>query len=167
MTDLIVTGNRARFLGRTFPVGIGRNGITTDKREGDGCTPAGVWRLMEGGYRADRTPEPRAPFPMYPVGPRDLWSDASGTPEYNHLVRAPYAPSHERLRRADPLYDIFVVTDWNWPVATAGKGSAIFVHCWRGPLRATAGCLAFRLDHLRWILARWTPRDRVVVRPQT
>ena len=39
------------------------------------------------------------------------------------MVRAPYAPSHERLKRADPLYDLILLTDWNWPQATPGHGS--------------------------------------------
>lgn len=161
---MVVTRWRARFAGRHFPVAIGRGGMTPDKREGDGATPVGAWQLMQGGYRADRIARPTAPLALRPVGPRDLWSDDPADAAYNHAVRAPYAPSHERLRRADPLYDIFLVTDWNWPNAAPGRGSAIFVHCWRGPRRPTAGCLAFRPDHLRWILARWTPRSRVIVR---
>ena len=34
------------------------SGITRNKREGDGATPAGAWRLMGGGYRADRLQRP-------------------------------------------------------------------------------------------------------------
>lgn len=162
--DMVVTRWGARFRGRRFPVSIGRGGMTRDKREGDGATPLGTWRLMAGCYRADRGPCPHAPFAMRATGPRDLWSDDPSAPDYNHLVRAPHAPSHERLARADGLYDIVIVSDWNWPDAVAGMGSAIFVHVWRGPRKPTAGCLAFREDHLRWILARWTPRARIFLR---
>ena len=161
--DMVVTRWGARFMGRCFPVAIGRGGMTCDKREGDGATPAGVWRLMQGGYRADRGTRPKVPFRMRRIGPRDLWSDDPAAPAYNHPVRAPYAPSHERLARSDGLYDIFLVTDWNWPQAVPGRGSAIFVHVWRGPRKPTAGCLAFRKDHLAWILARWTPQSRIIV----
>ncbi|MZR15109.1 L,D-transpeptidase family protein [Maritimibacter sp. DP07] len=164
--DLVVTRQGARFLGRRFPVAIGRGGFTGNKREGDGATPVGVWRLMTGFYRADRVTAPDGPLDMRAVGPLDLWSDDPDDNAYNHAVRAPYGPSHERLRRGDGLYDIVLVSDWNWPDAVPGRGSAIFVHCWRGPRKPTAGCLAFRPDHLRWILARWTPRSRVVVRGQ-
>ena len=38
---------------------------------------------------------------------------------------------NERLRRADPLYDLVILTDWNWPSAERGRGSAIFMHRWR------------------------------------
>lgn len=163
---MIVTRWGARFLGRRFPVAIGRGGMTGRKREGDGATPTGIWRLMGGGYRADRRLPPVVPVRMRRIGPRDLWSDDPDAPEYNHDVRAPYAPSHERLFRADPLYDVFLLTDWNWPRAAPGKGSAIFVHVWRRPRFPTAGCLAFRRDHLDWILAHWTPRSRILVRGQ-
>lgn len=162
--DMVVTRWGARFMGRRFPVAIGRGGLTTDKHEGDGATPVGLWRLMQGGYRADRCPAPDGPVPMQAIGPSDLWSNDPGDPAYNHAVRAPYAPSHERLARADGLYDIVLVTDWNWPQTIPGKGSAIFVHVWRGPRKPTAGCLALREDHLRWVLARWTPRSRILVR---
>lgn len=162
--DMRVTRWGAQFMGRRFPVSIGRGGITDAKREGDGATPRGPWRMVGGGYRADRVAPPQTPFRMRPIGPRDLWSDDPDAPEYNHAVHAPYDGSHERLARADRLYDIVLVTDWNWPDAVPGKGSAIFVHIWRGPRRATAGCLAFRNDHLRWILARWTPQSRIFVR---
>lgn len=161
---MVVSRWGARFMGRRFPVAIGHGGMTRDKREGDGATPVGVWQLMGGGYRADRGRAPDVPVRMRAIGPRDLWSDAPDAPEYNHAVRAPYAASHERLARADRLYDIFLVTDWNWPNAVPGKGSAIFVHIWRGPRKPTAGCLAFREDHLRWILHRWTPNSRILLK---
>lgn len=163
-TDMVVTRWGARFMGRRFPVSVGRTGITGEKREGDGATPAGLWHLEAGFYRADRSLPTPAPVPLRATGPRDLWSDDPAAPDYNHLVRAPYGRSHERLARADRLYDLVLVTDWNWPDAVPGKGSAIFVHHWRGPRKPTAGCLAFRPDHLAWILARWTARSRIVVR---
>ena len=52
--------------------------------------------------------------------PGDLWSDDPGQTDYNTMVRAPYPHSHEELRRADPLYDLVILTDWNWPDAVPG-----------------------------------------------
>ena len=47
--DLIVsrTGRvwRARFAGHAWPCAVGPNGIQSNKREGDGATPAGRWPL--------------------------------------------------------------------------------------------------------------------------
>jgi len=166
--DLVVTPGGARFMGRRFPVVIGRGGLTRDKREGDGATPIGIWRLAFGFYRPDRIMPPATILPLVAMGPRDLWSDDVKDPDYNQWVGGfDYPFSHERLRRADRLYDLVLVSDWNWPEASPGKGSAIFVHAWRGPGRPTAGCLAFRPDHLRWIVGHWRPDTRIVVGAQT
>lgn len=162
--DIVVTRQGAWFAGRRFPCTIGRGGIVpaAAKREGDGATPAGVHRIVGMLYRPDRITPP-APWAR-PIGPGDLWSDDGADPDYNHMVRAPHRFSHERLRRADPLYDLVLITDWNWPFARPGRGSAIFVHRWRRPCAPTAGCVAFSPANLRWIAARITPETRLVVR---
>nr|WP_252731317.1 L,D-transpeptidase family protein [Lentibacter algarum] len=151
-----------RFAGRLFPCSIGKGGIKADKREGDGATPVGKHRIVGMYYRPDRVTPPQ-PWAV-PIGPRDLWSDASGQPDYNHHVQAPYSFSCEQLRRADPLYDIVLITDWNWPDARAGKGSAIFLHQWRRAGYGTEGCIAFRRDHLRWIAERVSLGSELIVR---
>lgn len=112
-------------------------------------------------YRADRMAAPskwaRA------IGPRDLWSDDVSESRYNHMVSAPYAFSHEKLYRADPLYDLILLTDWNWPNAVPGRGSAIFLHQWRRPGYPTEGCVAFRRDHLHWISQRIAPGSWLII----
>ncbi|WP_175496398.1 L,D-transpeptidase family protein [Paracoccus halophilus] len=133
---------------RVIPCSVGRGGLTTTKHEGDGATPVGRHRLVGLLYRPDRLARP-ADWAR-PILPRDLWCDDAAHSEYNQLVRAPFAPGHEALRRADPLYDIVLVTDWNWPDARPGRGSAIFLHQWRRPGFATAGCIAMaRRDLIR------------------
>ncbi|MBC7144541.1 MAG: L,D-transpeptidase family protein [Thioclava marina] len=145
------------FHGRRFPVEIGRGGVTSDKREGDGATPAGRLHILRMFYRPDRLSPPQ-PW-AEPIGPRDLWCDAPEHPDYNQRVKMPFAASHEAMRRADPLYDIVLITDWNYPEAIPGKGSAIFLHQRRRAGYPTAGCLAFRRDHLIWIAQRIAPGD--------
>jgi len=162
VADLVLTPTGLRFMGRKFPCVIGKGGIRADKREGDGATPLGKHRILGMYYRADRIVQPRSWARA--IGPRDLWSDESGDVAYNHHVRAPYAGSHEQMRRADPLYDLFLVTDWNWPSATAGKGSAIFLHQWRRAGYPTEGCVAFARDDLHWIAARVAYGARLIVR---
>lgn len=164
-TDIVVTRWGARFLGRRFPCSIGKGGITSDKREGDGASPRGSHLMPALYYRADRIPTFfGAPNRVEKIKPGDLWCDAGDHPAYNHLVRAPFKASHEKMRRADRLYDLVIVTDWNWPEAVPGKGSAIFVHRWRKPRHPTEGCVAFRADHLRWIAERITPATRLIIR---
>lgn len=153
--DLVLTPRGLRFLGRHFPCSIGRGGLSQAKREGDGATPVGTHRIVGCLYRPDRMARPNDW--AEPVLPGDLWSDDAGHTDYNQWVRAPYPFSHERLRRADPLYDLVLITDWNYPDATPGCGSAIFVHQWRKAHHPTEGCIGFRRDHLRWIVARIAP----------
>ncbi|MGR3485308.1 MAG: L,D-transpeptidase family protein [Paracoccaceae bacterium] len=149
-----------RAFGRTLPCTVGRGGIVqgADKREGDGATPTGRHRIEHLLYRPDRHPCPPVPHGFaHPIRPGELWSDAADDASYNALVRAPYAPSHEALRRADPLYDLVIVLGWNRAPTVAGRGSAIFVHRWRRPGHPTEGCIALRPDHLDWLAARLRP----------
>ena len=159
--DLVLTRRGVRFAGRYFPCSVGRGGVRADKREGDGATPVGTHRIVAVLYRPDRMARPNAW--AKPIWPGDLWSDASGRPDYNQMVRAPYPHSHERMRRADPLYDLVLITDWNWPEAVAGMGSAIFLHQWRRPGYPTEGCIAFAREDLWTIAASLRPGARVIV----
>lgn len=160
--DLVVGPWGARFMGRRFACSMGRGGVTGQKREGDGATPIGVHRIIGMLYRADRITAP-ADWAR-PIGPFDLWSDDPSDPDYNLPVKVPHRFSHERMHRADPLYDLVMLTDWNWPHAQGGHGSAIFIHQWRGPRKATAGCVALARGDLRWIAARWQPQSRLIIR---
>jgi L,D-peptidoglycan transpeptidase YkuD (ErfK/YbiS/YcfS/YnhG family) len=160
--DMLLTPTGLRFLGRRFACTIGKGGIRTDKREGDGATPRGVHRITGMLYRPDRLRPPMAW--AEPIGPRDLWSDAPNDAAYNTQVRAPYPHSHEALRRADPLYDLVLLTDWNWPDAVSGRGSAIFLHQQRRTGYPTEGCVAFARADLHWIAARVCKGTRLIVR---
>jgi len=159
--DLAVTPTGLWFLGRRFPCVVGKGGITARKREGDGATPVGSHRLIGMLYRPDRLARP-ADWAL-PIGPLDLWSDDPKDPDYNTMVRAPHGFGHERLRRSDPLYDLVILTDWNWPYAVPDRGSAIFVHRWRRPGYPTEGCVALNDAHLRWIAPRIRHGCRLIV----
>jgi L,D-peptidoglycan transpeptidase YkuD (ErfK/YbiS/YcfS/YnhG family) len=159
--DMVLTLMGLRFAGRTFPCSIGRGGISDTKREGDGATPRGIHGIVGMLYRPDRMARP-ADWAL-PIRPGDLWSDDPRHEDYNLMVRAPYPYSHERLRRADPLYDLILITDWNWPRAERGRGSAIFIHQRRRAGYPTEGCIALRRDHLQWIAAHLRHGCRLIV----
>ncbi|WP_287882584.1 L,D-transpeptidase family protein [Paracoccus denitrificans] len=154
---LLLTPMGLRAGSRVIPCAVGRGGIRADKREGDGATPIGRHRIVGLLYRPDRVARPNGW--ARPILPGDLWCDASGHAAYNHPVRAPFGPSHEAMRRADPLYDIVLVTDWNWPQARPGMGSAIFLHQWRRPGFPTAGCIAMARRDLIWLASAVVPGD--------
>ncbi len=158
---MVLTPKGLRFRGRRFPCTIGKGGLSRAKREGDGTTPVGTHRIVGILYRPDRLPRPTDW--AVPIGPSDLWSDDVEDPDYNLMVRAPHAFSHERLRRADPLYDLVILTDWNWPQAVPGRGSAIFLHQWRRAGYPTQGCVAFRREHLMWIARHIGHGTRLII----
>jgi L,D-peptidoglycan transpeptidase YkuD (ErfK/YbiS/YcfS/YnhG family) len=160
-TDLVVTPTHLRFKGRSFPCSVGKGGVTDRKKEGDGATPRGTHRLVGMLYRPDRILKP-ADWAL-PICPRDLWSDDPTHEDYNLMVRAPYPYSHEKLRRADRLYDLVILTDWNWPYAVKGRGSAIFMHRWRKPGHPTEGCIGLRANDLAWIAPRIRHSTRLIV----
>lgn len=151
------------FRKRRFPCTIGRNGVVAQKREGDGGTPSGIHRIVGMLYRADRIARP-APWAKM-IHPDDCWCDDVGHPAYNHLVRAPFGASHERLWRSDRLYDLVLLTNWNWPDARSGEGSAIFVHRWRRRGCPTEGCIALRPDHLAWVARHLPIGAKLIVPP--
>jgi L,D-peptidoglycan transpeptidase YkuD (ErfK/YbiS/YcfS/YnhG family) len=164
--DLVVGPWGARFLGRRFPCATGRGGIVAGeaKVEGDMATPEGTFRLLWLYWRADRLSRPASRLAAIPLGPRQGWSEAPEDPAYNCPIAHPHPFPADRMTRGDGLYDICAVTDQNRRPVVPGAGSAIFVHLWRRPRHPTAGCVAFRRPDLEWILARWTPRSRLVVR---
>ena len=159
--DLVVTRQGVRFRGRLFPCTIGKGGLSFRKAEGDGATPIGTHRIVGMLYRPDRIARP-APWAL-PILPGDLWSDDVKDPDYNMMVRAPHDFSHEKLRRADPLYDLVLLTDWNWPYAVKGRGSAIFIHRWRRPGYPTEGCIGLRPQDLAWMAPRIGLNTRLIV----
>ena len=160
--DLVFASGRLHYLGRAMPATCGRGGVCDDKREGDGATPRGVLRIAAVMYRPDRVTSP-GPWAV-PIYPGDVWCDDPAHASYNHLCRTPLPASHEQMRRADPQYDIVMITDWNWPKARPGAGSAIFLHEWRRPGAPTAGCVAVARPDMHWLAARAAPGTRLVVR---
>ncbi len=163
--DIVVHAHRARFNGRSFCCSVGRGGIAGSKREGDGKTPAGNFGLLDVMYRPDRV-DAASLAGAVPLAPGDIWSDDPQDPAYNQPLNVigHYPFSHERLYRPDPVYDLIVPTDFNWPNAVAGKGSAVFLHVWRKPRHPTEGCVAFALADLLWIVARIEPATRLIIR---
>ncbi len=159
MADLIVTADPihpqrglARLGAQTFACVLGRSGIRTDKREGDGATPAGRYALQRVLYRADILAAPRTALPISAIARDDGWCDAPTDPAYNRPVKLPYRASAEHMWRDDHLYDVVVVTSHNADPVKPFTGSAIFLHVAADNGDPTAGCIAFARDDLVKIL---------------
>lgn len=146
------------------PCALGRAGILRDKREGDGATPAGLWPVRRVLYRADRLNPPPLAMPASAIRWRDGWSDDPRDPNYNRAVRLPRRFGHERLWRADRLYDLVLVLGYNDSPPVPGKGSAIFLHQAREDFAPTEGCVALAQGALLGLVGALDARSFVRVR---
>ena len=147
--------------GRAIACALGPAGIRRDKREGDGGTPAGRYRLL-GGFVRDGTWRGVARrLSLRRTRADDGWCDDVGHAAYNRRVTLPCAASHERLLRDDAVYDIVLVLDHNQRPRVRGRGSAIFIHLARPGFTPTAGCIALGAADMRRLAGRLGPKTRI------
>ena len=144
------------------------------KREGDGKSPAGVFRLGRAfGYSAQ--PLPGLKMSYLTLTPSVECVDDSDSKFYNRIVdRSAVAPdwhSSEHMRDAGESYRWGIVVDHNGTVAEPnGKapvpqaGSCVFLHIWHRQDQGTAGCTAMTENHLESLLIWLDPsRDPLLV----
>lgn len=147
-----------------FPAVIGRSGMALEgeKREGDGRTPSGIFPL---GFAFGYAPTLDIRWRYRPSNPDDVWIDDPEAPEYNTLARKSHtkAKSFEYLKRADDLYKLGLVVEYNTAPAVPNLGSAIFMHLWKDQTSGTAGCVAMAESSMLSLLAWLNPDFRVYV----
>lgn len=144
-----------------LPVALGRGGILANKREGDGGTPRGRFRLKRLWWRPDRGARPATLLPVRRIGRLDAWCEDPADRRYNRPIQA---AGGDRLWRDDALYDLVVEIDHNTRPRTAGRGSAVFIHVARQGFSPTAGCVALKKERLRALLPRLGPGTEIVIR---
>lgn len=169
VNNIHVIGNKLHFKNQEFECGIGKNGITKDKWEGDNKTPAGEFKLLSVWYRADedRNSEPiQTNLTLQKITQEDGWCDQSGDPKYNQHVPISYPANKEELWRSDNAYDIFAVINYNIDPIEEKKGSAIFFHVALivdGQIKPTAGCVSLRKPDLEYVIAHYTPDTKFII----
>jgi len=109
-------------------------------------------RLLYGFRRGERNGRLPTALPIKRIRSDMLWCDQPADANYNRLVKAPFKPSHEEMKRKDGLYDICLVLDWNVTSRARNRGSAIFFHLIRPGYEPTAGCIAISAHDMRCIL---------------
>lgn len=149
--------------GRFMPCALGRSGQRWLKREGDGATPCGVWRMVEVLVRPGIPG--RTALPSRLISRDGGWCDASNDRNYNRPVPLPYPASHEELWRPDSLYDVVVILDYNLRPRVRGLGSAVFFHLSEKLNMPTAGCVAIRKADMLRLLEICGRNCRLVIRP--
>ena len=146
-----------------LPVALGRSGIKANKREGDGGTPRGTFRLRRLWWRTDRHSRPLTQLPVRRIRPGDGWCEDPADRHYNQPVRVPDGSTADRLWRADRLYDLIIELDHNTRPRISGRGSAVFIHVARDKFAPTAGCVALEAKTLQRLLGRLGPDTRIII----
>ena len=146
-----------------LPVALGSAGIRANKREGDGATPRGSFRLVRLWWRRDRARRPRTRLPVRRIGESDAWCENPGDRCYNRPIQLAANAAGDRLWRNDHLYDFLIELDHNARPRVAGRGSAVFLHLARPGFRPTAGCVALAPESFRRLLVRLGPGTRIVI----
>ena len=121
------------------PCRVGKNGITKNKREGDGATPAGEFELTAAfGFSAD----PGFHLPYIRIDDHTYLVDDPNSKFYNQIVDvtriSPDFRSAEKMSEY-PEYKFGAVIGYNAENAPRA-GSGIFLHCARKPY--TEGCVS-------------------------
>lgn len=144
---------------------LGRNGFGSPKREGDGQTPVGSYRIVSM-FGVSASPGVR--YTWHRMDRSDVWVDDSDSDYYNLHKRL---PANGRWRSAESLYQptayAYAATIGYNMSRTPGRGSAIFLHVGTGG--ATAGCVSVASSRLVPIL-RWldpAKKPRFVMGPES
>lgn len=131
-----------------FRCSFGKNGIGIKKKEGDGITPKGIFKLTKVFYREDKVKNIKAKIKKIKIKKNMGWCDDPKSKFYNKLVKLPNKFSNEKLYRKDDVYDIVIVLNYNMQPIIKNKGSAIFIHVAKKNYKPTAGCVALKKKDL-------------------
>ncbi len=175
-----------KLAGEPARVTLGRNGLglgiglheieaTVDgagmpvKREGDGKSPAGVFRLSSAFGYAPVEQMGEISIPYMHVTDRLECVDDANSAWYNQVVSRDSVEdvdwqSSEQMLMDGIWYEKGIVVDHNTGPASPGAGSCIFLHNWTGPTDTTSGCTAMDPAILTGIV-QWidASRDPVLV----
>lgn len=145
---------------------LGATGLSARKREGDGATPTGTYRIGPTMYGIE--PDPGVRFRYHRLVCGDWWDEDPSSSAYNTFRHVPcgtaptFGGGSEALWRISPQYRYFAVIEYNADPIVPGRGSAIFLHVAVGP---TAGCVSLPepelLHVLRWLQPAAKPLIRI------
>ena len=127
-----------------FKCCIGKNGVTRKKKEGDYKTPLGTFKIEKLFFRKDRIKKPKTSLATIEIKQSMGWCDDINYPKkYNRLIKINNKIKHEKLRRNDSKYDLFIPVSYNRKNPKVGQGSCIFIHLTKN-FKPTAGCIALK-----------------------
>ena len=125
-----------------FKCCIGKKGSTNNKKEGDKKTPKGNFKIENLYYRKDRKKRPLTLLKCVEIKKNMGWcNDIRFPKKYNKQIKIDRKIRHEKLKRKDYKYDLFIPIKYNFKNPITGKGSCIFIHLTKN-YKPTAGCIA-------------------------
>ena len=142
--------------GGPYAARLGRSGLSANRREGDGTTPAGTFRIHPTMYGNEADPGVAFRYRRLRCG--DWWNEDPSSPTYNSFqhVRCgsppPFGVNSEGLWQNPRAYPYFAVVEFNMRPVVPGRGSGIFLHAQTGG--PTNGCVSLGKSDLRFVL-RW------------
>ena len=127
-----------------FKCCIGKKGSTNHKKEGDKKTPKGIFQIENLYFRKDRKKKPSTLLKCIEIKKNMGWcDDVRFSKIYNKLFKIEKKIKHEKLKRKDNKYDLFIPIKYNFNKPVTGLGSCIFLHLTNN-YKPTAGCIAVR-----------------------
>lgn len=137
------------------------------KREGDGKSPAGLFRLTQVFAGNAQALPPHLAMPVLIADAATICVDDPSSKYYNTVIDRDEAAtvdwsSHENMLRSDELYDLGLTVAYN-EGCTPGAGSCIFMHIRRPEVCTTAGCTAMERKDLLDLVAWLKSGDRPVL----
>ena len=134
-----------------FKCSIGKKGLKSKKKEGDNCTPIGVFKIGKVYYRSDRVKKPKTVLKTKIIKKGMGWCDDPYNKNYNKEIILDKKNRGEKLFRKDNTYDILIVIEYNTKKILPFKGSAIFIHLTTN-YNPTQGCIALKKNDLLILL---------------
>ena len=148
---------------KRYKCSYGKNGFTKYKKEGDGCTPIGIFELKRLFVRTDRIKNIQTNFKYTPILKNMAWEDNPSKKNYNRLINLKTNSHKEKLTRKDHLYDLILVIEFNTKKIIKGKGSAIFIHIAKPNYKPTEGCIGLNKKNLLELLKKIKPKDKIKI----
>ena len=121
---------------------IGRNGLNSNKKEGDYSTPKGLFNLKKLYFRKDRVGVPKSKINRKIIRRNMAWCDDPKHKKYNEEIKTHNKNLKENLYREDHNYDYIISISHN-ERKISYKGSAVFIHL-TDNYKPTAGCVALK-----------------------
>ena len=121
---------------------VGKEGIKSNKKEGDYSTPKGLFSLKKLYFRKDRIDIPNCKIHKKIIKKGMAWCDDPEHKKYNEEIKTHNKKLKENLYRKDHKYDYVISISHN-EKKIPGKGSAIFIHLTNN-YTTTAGCIALK-----------------------